>query len=92
VPLVINKGGQPETVQHGISGFVWENLGELKMYTEMLMRDEALRARLAEAARARAAFFSREQFINRFLSLINELEPSNKKHQANKIVEISNDL
>ena len=72
VPLVINKGGQPEIVQHGVSGFVWENLGDLKLYTEMLMRDDTLRARLAEAARARAAFFSRERFINRFLSLINE--------------------
>ena len=70
VPLVINKGGQPEIVQHGVSGFVWENLGELKMYTEMVMRDEHMRAQLAEAARARAAFFSREQFINRFLGMI----------------------
>lgn len=73
VPLVINKGGQPEIVQHGVNGFVWENLGELKMYTEIVMRDEHLRTQLAEAARARAAFFSREQFINRFLEMIKSL-------------------
>ena len=67
VPVVINKGGQPEIVSHGESGFVWDTLEELKGYTELLMRDEHRRAQMAKAARARAALFSREQFVNRFL-------------------------
>jgi glycosyltransferase involved in cell wall biosynthesis len=69
VPIVINKGGQPEIVQHGESGFVWDRLAELQAYTGLLLRDERLRAEMAEAARARAAFFSRAQFVNRFLNL-----------------------
>ncbi len=73
VPIVINKGGQPEIVQHEVNGFVWNDLEELKKYTEMALRDEKLRLQMAEAARARAAFFSRERFVARFLSLIQEL-------------------
>jgi glycosyltransferase involved in cell wall biosynthesis len=73
VPIVINKGGQPEIVQHGVNGFVWGNLDELKMYTRMVMRDEPLRVQLADAARARAAFFSRDQFVSRFLKMIKDL-------------------
>jgi glycosyltransferase involved in cell wall biosynthesis len=72
VPLVINKGGQPEIVQHGVSGFLWNTLEELKERTELLSEDGPLRSQMAEAARARAALFSREQFVNRFLSLMDE--------------------
>ncbi|HKG20809.1 MAG TPA: glycosyltransferase family 4 protein [Blastocatellia bacterium] len=70
VPVAIDKGGQPEIVRHGESGFVWSRLEELKEYTELLMRDERLRSQMAEAARARAALFSRDLFVKRFLSAI----------------------
>jgi L-malate glycosyltransferase len=70
VPIVFNKGGPPEIVQHGESGFVWNQLRELTEYTELLMGDDRRRARMAEAARIRAALFSREQFVKRFLNLI----------------------
>lgn len=53
-----------------LSGLVWSRLEELKEYTELLMRDEPLRSQMAEAARARAALFSREQFINCLLPSI----------------------
>ena len=72
VPIVINKGGQPEIVEHGESGFVWDELAELREYTQLVMRDEALRVRMAESARARAALFSREKFVSRFFSMIQE--------------------
>jgi glycosyltransferase involved in cell wall biosynthesis len=70
VPVVINKGGQSEIVEHGISGFLWSTLEELKDYTELLMRNELLRREMAEAARARATLFSRERFLDRFLRLL----------------------
>lgn len=73
VPVVINKGGQREIVEHGVSGFLWDTLAELKGYTETLMRDEPLRARMSEAARERARFFSREEFVRRFLTLLRPL-------------------
>jgi glycosyltransferase involved in cell wall biosynthesis len=67
VPIVINKGGQPEIVEHGVSGFLWETLNELRDYTTRLIHDEDLRARMSEAARKRAQLFSRETFVANFV-------------------------
>ena len=67
VPVVIKKGGQPEIVQHGVSGFVWSTLDELKHYTETLVRDEKLRTQMSEKARDRAADFSRHACVARLL-------------------------
>src|SRR5947209_11442210 len=64
VPVVINKGGQPEIVQHGVNGFVWNTLAELKNYTQQLAEDPALRSRMSAAARVRAKDFSRERFVD----------------------------
>jgi glycosyltransferase involved in cell wall biosynthesis len=72
VPVVIDKGGQREIVQHGVNGFLWSTLEELKGYTELLMRDEKLRLAMKRAARDRAANFSREQFVGRFLRLLKD--------------------
>jgi glycosyltransferase involved in cell wall biosynthesis len=63
VPVVINKGGQPEIVQHGHSGFVWNTLDELKRYTQLLAEDRSLWNRMSAAARQRAQDFSRSRFI-----------------------------
>lgn len=62
VPVVIRKGGQPEIVEHGVSGFLWDTLEQLETYTLALVSDETLRARMAEAARQRAGSFGREAF------------------------------
>ena len=72
VPVVIDKGGQREIVEHGVSGFLWTTLEELKEYTVLLMRKEKLRAQMEKAARNRAAIFSRERFVARFLRLLNQ--------------------
>jgi len=63
VPVVINKGGQPEIVEHGISGFVWDTIEELKTYTNALAEDRALWTRMSEAAKRRAQAFSRQRFL-----------------------------
>ncbi|MDQ3175807.1 MAG: glycosyltransferase family 4 protein [Acidobacteriota bacterium] len=73
VPVVINKGGQREIVQHGVNGFLWDTLEELKEYTAMLMNDDKLHARMAEAARESARLYSREIFVENFLRLIGPL-------------------
>lgn len=67
VPVVVAKGGQPEIVEHGVSGFVWHTLEELKQYSRALADDPALWARMSEAARRRAATFSRERFLRAVL-------------------------
>ncbi len=70
VPVVINRGGQPEIVEHGVSGFIWNTLEELEDYTRRLVDDDALRQKMAAAARARATIFSRAAFAERFLQLL----------------------
>jgi glycosyltransferase involved in cell wall biosynthesis len=63
VPVVVNKGGQPEIVQHGLNGFVWNSLDELKGFTRLLMNEPELWARMSKAARQRAQRFSRQEFL-----------------------------
>ena len=73
VPVVINKGGQKEIVEHGVSGFLCENLEEFSEYTLLLASDEALREQMSEAARIRAQMFSAEVFQEKFWSLLEPL-------------------
>jgi glycosyltransferase involved in cell wall biosynthesis len=70
VPVVINRGGQREIVEHGVSGFLWDTLEELKDYTTALARDQRMRERMSESARERARYFSYEQFSARLLALL----------------------
>lgn len=70
VPLVYNKGGQREIVEHGISGFLWNTIEELLSHTRELMADAALRNRMAAAATRRAKLFSQEAFVSRFQQII----------------------
>ena len=70
VPVVINKGGQPEIVEHGVSGFLWNTPEEWQNYTIRLMQDEALFQKMSGAARNRARVFSREAFVGRVQSML----------------------
>ena len=70
VPVVISRGGLPEIVQHGVNGFLWNTLDELKDYTLLLVRDEQLRAQMSESARIRAKSFGPEIFVENFLKLL----------------------
>jgi glycosyltransferase involved in cell wall biosynthesis len=70
VPVVINKGGQRELVQHGVNGFLWDTLDELKGYTSTLINDAPLRERMSEAARTSARLYSKETFVETFLGLL----------------------
>jgi glycosyltransferase involved in cell wall biosynthesis len=65
VPVVIDKGGQSEIVEHGTSGFLWSTLEELKGYTELLVHDTRLWQQMSAAARQRAQGFARQNFIAR---------------------------
>lgn len=65
VPVVINRGGQANIVQHGVNGFLWNTLEEMLQYTERLAGDSSLWTQMSHAATARAAQFSRAEFIRR---------------------------
>jgi glycosyltransferase involved in cell wall biosynthesis len=70
VPVVINKGAQNEIVEHGISGYLWNDFEELKEYTLRLSKDDSLCKRMSEAARERAGSFSVATFQKKFLRLL----------------------
>jgi glycosyltransferase involved in cell wall biosynthesis len=70
VPVVINRGGQPEIVQHQQTGFVWDSLNELAAYTRQLAGDDRLRQRMSEAAVLAATRFSRSAFLDRMERIV----------------------
>jgi glycosyltransferase involved in cell wall biosynthesis len=71
VPVVIRKGGQPEIVQHGASGFLWDTIDELVGYTHRLATVPELRDEMARAARSRArAFTDPDEFTARMLRVL----------------------
>jgi glycosyltransferase involved in cell wall biosynthesis len=75
VPVVIRRGGQPEIVQHGVNGFLWDTVDELQQFTRTLARDEAFRYKMAQAARTRARDFSAERYVQRFRELVTPHRP-----------------
>jgi len=50
VPIVIDKGGQPELVKHNINGYLWSTLAELQTFTLGLIDNDHLREKLAAQA------------------------------------------
>lgn len=73
VPVVINKGGQAEIVRHGVDGFLWDTLEELKEYTLRLATDDRLRARMSDSARERSRLYSKEACVARYDELLRPL-------------------
>lgn len=74
VPVVIGKGGQPEIVQHGYSGFLWHTIGELKRFTYQLIKNPTLRQQMANRALAESRRYSKANFYRRLKELLQELE------------------
>lgn len=70
VPVVIAKGGQPEIVQHGRNGLLWQSLAELQSLTFKLIADSALRERLAAAALADSKRYDKLHFQKRLDELM----------------------
>lgn len=61
VPLVINKGGQPEVVTEE-SGFIWQTREELIEKTTKLINNPKLLSKMSEEALKRSKYFSKKQF------------------------------
>ena len=80
VPVAIKKGGQVEIVEHGVSGFLWETLDELESYTQRLLTDDNLRVQMSEAAQKRAQRFSRDSFVQNFLTRLFPATKDKRNH------------
>lgn len=65
VPIVINKGGQPEIVRDKIDGFLFETVEELNECTLRVINDGALWRKMSEACIKRSQEFSIEKFERR---------------------------
>ncbi|MDQ6743317.1 MAG: glycosyltransferase family 4 protein [Candidatus Dormibacteraeota bacterium] len=70
VPVAIGLGGQPEVVEDGVTGYLWESVPQLKERTAELMADPELRRRMGEAARQSSFRYSRHQFKQRMSDLL----------------------
>lgn len=73
VPVVIDSGGQRETVAHGVNGFRWSRLEDLAAHTLRLADRPALRSRLGAKAGLAANRFSRSRFRARLDRVIARL-------------------
>lgn len=62
VPVVINKGGQKETVEEGINGFRWNDERECVEKTYSLIKDDNLRKHMAEVSVEMARSYSIEEY------------------------------
>lgn len=58
VPIVMRKGGPPEIIEHGTSGFLIDTLDELVTRTHELVASPRLRDQMSAAARERARVFT----------------------------------
>lgn len=70
VPVVYAAAGPAEIVRHGIDGFHWSTIDELRAHTQQLIDDPALRQQMAMAAIERAAEYSNEAFRERLAALM----------------------
>lgn len=70
VPVVIEKGGQPEIVEDGVNGFLWETKEELIQKTKRLMIDGKLREQMANLARKKSLQFTVEKFCKELQKII----------------------
>jgi len=65
VPVVYDRGGQREIVEHLATGFMWSSLEELESWTAALIADPDRRARMGSAAREASRRYARERFLSR---------------------------
>lgn len=74
VPVVINKGGQKETVKEAYNGMLWNNEEECIRKTLQLINDDNLRKQLAESCVEEAKKYSIETFYENNRRIFNELQ------------------
>lgn len=69
VPVVVNSGGQPEIVEDGKNGFLWNTKKELIKKTSRLINDSKLLEKTSLAARRISDKFSKEKFCSEIAKL-----------------------
>ena len=70
VPVVIDKAGQKEIVEQGVTGFKWLTEEECVGFTAKLASDDGLRKAMAKKASASLEPFSYEAFYKKMKSVV----------------------
>jgi glycosyltransferase involved in cell wall biosynthesis len=70
VPVVISKGGIPEIVNEGDTGFLWTTTNELVLKTVSLINSPDLIEKIKANSLLACQNFSKENFENHLLNLI----------------------
>lgn len=73
VPVVINKGAQPEIVEHNKNGFVWKEPGELINYTAGLIANESKMKKLSKESIKKSKIYDIAIFEKKMKRLIESL-------------------
>lgn len=74
VPLVCQKGGQKEIVDHSLNGFLWTEKEDLVKYTQAIIKNDFLRKKISSEAIKKSQEFSQEKFCQKFQQLITKDE------------------
>lgn len=72
IPVVINKGGQKEIVENGLSGYLWGTLDEMLDQTDQLIKNPTKMSTISKAVIVRSKLFSKDKFSDKIKELINE--------------------
>lgn len=74
VPIVINKGGQKELIEHGVNGFLWNELDALEDRTLACINDLEDLDRMSKNARESVGKFSPTIFFSKLNEMIGSEE------------------
>lgn len=72
IPIVINLGGQRESVENGKSGYLWNTPEEMIDITIRVINEKALVEKLSKAAIKRSKMFSKEKFCQNILKIVHD--------------------
>lgn len=71
IPIVINLGGQPEIVDEGVNGFLWNSISQLKDYTHKVIdNSERVNRILRRKASLKSKLFSEKIFAQKIEKLV----------------------
>lgn len=74
IPIVINKGGPKEIVDHGKNGFLWNTKDELVKYTSLVIKEYDKFETMARAAIKKSELYSESVFKHKTNKLIKMIE------------------
>lgn len=73
VPIVYSVGVAPEIIKNGYNGFLVHNQKEVISYTKLLLENNSLRKKMAQAAYTTAQQFTADRMITQFIDLYNKI-------------------